>query len=110
MTNRHDDPYKKVWNSVEDEESDLLNAVKNGTLFEPTRAELARRHMSTARYLLKRARTLGRTVEGRMVFEEAVSHRNIAEKMLKSHYEMLRKAKPQYFSFTVIEEAAAKAA
>lgn len=87
------DPYKKVWNSVEDEESALLGWIKNGTLFAPTWEELARRHISTAKYHLKKARTHGRSAEGLAAFEEATIHRTLAVTMLDKHREVLIKSR-----------------
>jgi hypothetical protein len=87
------DPYKKVWNSVEDEEAELLSWVKNGTLFVPTREELAKRHIAHARYLLSRARYFGRSTEGTSVFNEAMFHRRMARKLLEQHAEIVLKSK-----------------
>lgn len=83
------DPYKKVWDSAEDEEAELLSWVKNGTLFVPTWEEMSRRHASTAKYLLARARKLGRTAEGISVFNEALFHRNMAKHAIDKHQEVL---------------------
>lgn len=90
---RESDPYKKVWNSVEDEEAELLSWVKNGTLFIPTWAEMARRHMSAARYLLRRAREHGRSAEGISVFQEAMFHWNTAKDCLDRHKDVLLKSR-----------------
>lgn len=87
------DPYKKVWNTVEDEEAILLSWVRNGTLFVPTLEELARRHVSTAKYLLSKARKLGRSAEGISMFEDAMFHRNMAKKMFDKHQENLVKSR-----------------
>lgn len=87
------DPYKKVWNSIEDEESELLAWVKNGTLFVPTLEELARRHISTARHHLVKARRHGRSAEGLAAFEEAAIHQRLARKMLDLHHDVLVKSR-----------------
>jgi hypothetical protein len=87
------DPYKKVWNSVEDHESDITEWVKNGTLFVPTWEELARRHMSKARHLLAKARSAGRTVEGISIFNEAILQREMAQKCLDHHHEIMVKSR-----------------
>lgn len=87
------DPYKKVWNTVEDEEAILLSWVRNGTLFVPTLEELAIRHVGTARHLLWKARKLGRCAEGISLFEEAVLQRNIAKEMFDKHREVVRKSR-----------------
>lgn len=87
------DPYKKVWNAVEDEEATLLAWVKNGTLFVPTQEELARRHVSTAKYLLNKARTLGRSAEGLSVFDEAMFHRNMAKDLFDKHVNIVLKSR-----------------
>lgn len=93
MSAKEIDPYKKVWNSVDDHESELLEWVKNGTLFVPTWEELARRHMSKARHLLAKARASGRTVEGISIFNEAMLQRNIAKNCLDHHQECVVKSR-----------------
>lgn len=90
---RETDPYKKVWNAVEDEEAALLSWVRNGTLFVPTMEELARRHISTARYHLAKARRHGRSAEGLAAFEEAIIHRRLAQNMLDRHHDVLSKSR-----------------
>lgn len=88
---KENNPYKIVWDSVEQHETSLQDWVKNGTLFPPTMEELARRHMSQARFLLSRARDFGRTVEGYSTFYEALDHRNKAKDLLdKSKKNVLR--------------------
>ena len=87
------DPYKKVWNTVEDEESILLEWVKNGTLFVPTLEELARRHVSSAKYLLNKARKLGRSAQGLEAFNDALSHQKMAKEMFDKHHEMVLKSR-----------------
>lgn len=87
------DPYKKVWNAVEDEEKALLSWVKNGTLFVPTLEELARRHISTAKYHLNKARRHGRSAEGLAAFEEAMIQRKLAKQMLDRHHDVLIKSR-----------------
>lgn len=87
------DPYKKVWNTAEDEEAALLSWVKNGTLFVPTLEELARRHASTVRYLLAKARNLGRSAEGIEIFNEALFHHKMAKEMFDKHGEVVRKSR-----------------
>jgi hypothetical protein len=90
---REANPYKKVWDTVEDAEAVLLEWVKNGTLFAPTWEELAHRHISKSRYLLNKARSFGKSAEGYSAFNEAMSHRDKAEEMLKKHQEVLRKSR-----------------
>lgn len=87
------DPYKKVWNTAEDEEAVLLEWVKNGTLFVPTWEDLARRHVSKAKFLLNQARKHGRTAEGHSVFKEAMFHRNMAQECVDRHREVLLKSR-----------------
>lgn len=87
---KESDPYKKTWNTVADEEKSLKEWTKNGNLFTPNHGEIAQRHMSTARYLLNKARKLGRTAEGYTVLDEAMSHKNIAEKLLKQHRKVFK--------------------
>jgi len=95
------DPYKKVWNSVDDEEASILESMRNGTLFTPTMADLSRRHMGRAKFLLKKARQLGRTAEGREVFADALFHKNLAQDLLNQHLEVLAKSKPQTMIWAV---------
>lgn len=92
-SSKESDPYKKVWNSVEDEEAQLLSWVKNGTLFVPTMEELARRHVSAAKYHLAKARRLGRSAEGIANFEEALLQRKFAKEMFDKHREVVRKSR-----------------
>ena len=92
-TKKETDPYKKVWNAVEDEEADLLLWNKNGTLFVPTREELAKRHMSTARHQLSKARKLGRCAAGIEAFNEALIQRKLAQTMLDGHRDILYKSR-----------------
>jgi hypothetical protein len=87
------DPYKKVWNSVEDEEAELLSWVKNGTLFVPTLEELARRHVSSAKYLLAKARRLGRSAAGIESFEEALIHQKFARDLFDKHKNVILKSR-----------------
>lgn len=87
------DPYKKVWNSVEDEESALVEWAANGTLFTPTYEELARRHESHAHYLLGKARKLGRSAAGIAAFNEAMVQVRLAKEMLARHQEVLVKSR-----------------
>lgn len=90
---KQSDPYKKVWNTVEDEEATLLSWVRNGTLFVPTLEELGRRHVSTAKYLLAKARRLGRSSEGIEAFEEAQSHQRMAQEMFDKHHQVVLKSR-----------------
>jgi hypothetical protein len=82
---KQSDPYKKVWNSVEDEEAILLAWVKNGTLFVPTNEELARRHVSKARFMLRKARQAGPSADGEGLFEEALFHQKMARELFDKH-------------------------
>lgn len=87
------DPYKKVWNTVEDEEAALLSWVRNGTLFVPSLEELARRHVGSAKYLLAKARRLGRSAEAIELFEEARFHQRMAQEMFDKHHEVVLKSR-----------------
>lgn len=93
MSKKEANPYNKVWNSVEDEETSVLEWVKNGTLFPPTLEELGHRHKSHARFLLARARDLGRTTEGVSVFNEALYHRDRAKEMFDKHNQNVLRSK-----------------
>lgn len=93
-------PYKKVWNTVEDEESALMNAVRNGTLFVPTYAIIAERSRSTARYLKDKAERIG-GVEGRSLLKDAMVQENLAESMDEADNEMKKLRKPKEFGFRV---------
>lgn len=91
-------PYKKVWNSVEDEESYILDAVKNGTLFVPTAAEMARRDRASQRYWE------GRTdVIGTLATDMAEFHSHMAEAMEAMEAKISEVKRPKYFSFAVKE-------
>ena len=91
-------PYKKVWNSVEDEESYILDAVKNGTLFVPTAAEMARRDRASQRYWE------GRTdVIGTLATDMAEFHGHMAEAMEAMEAKIHEVKRPKHFSFTVKE-------
>lgn len=89
MSRRSIDPYKKVWDSVEDHESVVQDWTKNGTLFVPTWEEMAYRYMSKARYLLRHVSKLGRTAEGISVFNEVLIYRNLAKKCFDQHHELM---------------------
>lgn len=89
-------PYKKVWNSVEDEESYILDAVKNGTLFVPTPAEIARRDRDSQRYWEGRTDLMGDLAE-----QEAGFHRRMAENMETLETKINSVKRPKVFSFTV---------
>lgn len=93
-------PYKKVWNSVEDEESYILDAVKNGTLFVPTAADMARRDRASQRYWE------GRTDEivGELAAEMAAFHAHMAETMEEMEAKINSVKRPKHFSFTVKED------
>lgn len=82
---KESDPYKKVWNSVEDEEGEILNWVKNGTMFVPTWEVLALRAVSQARFLLAKARKEESKAAGRKIFQDAMFYRNMAEKAFENH-------------------------
>lgn len=92
-------PYKKVWNSVDDEESYILDAVKNGTLFVPTAADMARRDRASQRYWE------GRTDEvvGALAEDMASFHGRMAEAMEAMEAKIQSVKRPKYFSFTVKE-------
>lgn len=93
-------PYKKVWNSVEDEESFILDAVKNGTLFVPTAADIARRDRAAQRYWE------GRTGEvvGALAEEKVAFHGRMAEAMEAMDLKISSVKRPKDFSFTVKSE------
>lgn len=86
---KENDPYKKVWNSVEDEEGDLLSWVKNGTLFVPTWEEMALRSISHSRSLLAKARAQESRAAGRKIFQDALFYRNMAEKAFENHRKVI---------------------
>lgn len=83
------DPYKSTWNAVEDEEASLLSWIKNGTLFVPTREELAKRHLSVAHHQLRKARSLGRSAEGIEAFNEALFQRKMAKTLFDKQREIV---------------------
>ncbi len=87
------DPYKKVWNSVEDEEGELLSWVKNGTLFVPTWEELARRYVAKSRSLLSQARKQESKAAGRKLFQDAMIYRNMAEKAFEENRKVLTRSR-----------------
>lgn len=95
MSAKEIDPYKKVWNSVEDHESDITEWAKNGTLFVPTWEEMAHRHASKARYLLAQARKYGRTnpEQGKEVFEEALIHVRMAKRSMETSRMILERSR-----------------
>lgn len=76
-------PYTKVWDTVEESESDIQKSLNNGTLFAPSYEELGKRSASSCRYYLRQARKLGNTIEGREAFEEALYHHRMADAMFK---------------------------
>lgn len=96
-------PYKKVWNSVEDEESFILDAVRNGTLFVPTPAILAERHRSTARYYRARAQAVGVAV-GHTAMQKARESESLAEAMDEYGETVNNMKRPKEFGFTVTKE------
>lgn len=83
------DPYQKVWNSVEDEEGELLAWVKNGTLFVPTWEVMAHRSVSHSRSLLAQARAQESKAAARKLFQDALFYRNMAEKAFKAHRKVI---------------------
>lgn len=93
MPVRETDPYKKVWNSVEDHEGDLLESVKNSTMFVPTWEVLAHRYVSRSRFLLSKARTQESKAAGRKIFEDAMFYRNMAEKCFEEQRRVLRSSR-----------------
>ena len=92
-TAKERNPYKKVWNAVEDEEAALITWVKNGTLFVPTLEEMAKRHMSADRHKLSKARKLGRSAEGIEAFNEALFQRRMAKHLLDQKREIVIKSR-----------------
>lgn len=90
MSTRETDPYKKVWNSVEDHEAELLESVKNSTMFVPTWEVIALRCVSRSRSLLADARKQESKAAGRKIFEDALFYRNLAEKAFQNHRKVLR--------------------
>lgn len=89
MSVKEIDPYKKVWNSVEDHEGDLLEMVKNGTMFVPTWEVMARRYASRSRFLLAQARKQESKAAGKKIFQDALLYRNMAEKAFEEHHRVL---------------------
>lgn len=90
---KESDPYKKVWNQVEDEEGDILAWVKNGTLFVPTWEVLALRAVSHSRSLLRKARNQESKAAGRKIFEDALFYRNMAEKAFTEHHKVITRSR-----------------
>ena len=82
---KESDPYKLVWNSMKDEEQELIERTRNGILFTPGYNDMARRFLSTARHLLREARKLGRTVAGIAAFEEAQKYQRLAQATVDAH-------------------------
>lgn len=87
------DPYKKVWNSVEDEEGELLAWVKNGTLFVPTWEVLALRYVAKSRSLLVKARNQESKAAGRKIFQDAMIYRTMAEKAFEENLKVLARSR-----------------
>ncbi len=90
MPTREPDPYKKVWNSVEDHEAELLESVKNSTMFVPTLEVLAYRYVSRSRSLLADARKQESKAAGRRIFQDALFYRDMAAKAFEQHRRVLR--------------------
>lgn len=95
-------PYKKVWNSMEDEESTILDAVRNGTLFVPTPAILADRHRSTERHLRRQAEKQGPII-GRTANKDADTQAHLAASMDEYGQHINKLKRPSNFGFTVKE-------
>jgi hypothetical protein len=98
MSKREIDPYRKVWDTVEDDSGKsnraTLNVVKLPEwVFVPTWEEIGLRHKTTCRHLLYKARNAGNTVEGHALFEEALSHRRMAKFCLDKHREVMLKSR-----------------
>lgn len=83
-------PYKKVWNSAEDHEAELLESVKNCTMFVPTWEVLGHRYIGHSKSLLVKAREQESRAAGRKVFQDAMFYRNMAEKAFEEHRRVLR--------------------
>lgn len=81
-------PYKGVWDSRNDHFERELSRV--GSAFVPTHLEMAQRHITKSRYLLKKARGLGVGSASREEFKNALFYRNLAEKELDQHRRALR--------------------
>ena len=88
-------PYKKVWNTVDDEEKFLSEMAANNTLFVPSAADLAFRHTKTAHYLLAQARDAGRTnaERGREIFKDALFHVGMAKKFAAMNETILARSR-----------------
>lgn len=96
-------PYKKVWNSVEDEEKFILDSVRNNALFIPTPAILADRHRASARHWRRQATKLG-TVAGRTALKEAEFHDRMAASSERYGEAINEKKRPRSFTFTVVKD------
>lgn len=101
MSTREIDPYKGVWdtvdNSVTPSKNSNVNVVKHGDwVFVPTWEEMAFRHKSVTRHLLAKARSLfrmGKVTESHSIFNDALKHRRIARFCLDKHLEVLLKSR-----------------
>lgn len=90
---REQDPYRKVWNTVEDEEGELLSWVRNGTLFVPTWEEIGLRCVSHSKALLKKAREQESKAAGRKLFKDAMIYRNLAEKSFEENRKIIARSR-----------------
>lgn len=88
-SNKEPNPYKKVWNSAEDHEAELLESVKNCTMFVPTWEVMAHRYIGRSKSLLAKARAQESRAAGRKVFQDAMFYRNMAEKAFEEHRKVL---------------------
>ena len=89
MSTREIDPYTKVWNSVEDHEGDLLEMVKNGTMFVPTWEVMGHRYVSRSKFLLALARKQESRAAGRKLFTDALFYRDLAARAFEEHQRVL---------------------
>lgn len=68
-------PYRNAWDNPED-----LELPESDTLFSPDYGIMAFRHAQSARFLLSRARNIGRGATGRSVFERALAQVRLAKR------------------------------
>lgn len=72
-------PYKRAWANQDEIEQMATEWAKNDILFCPSYETMAVRHSDKARFLLRRARVLGRSAAGWAIFREAMVHVRLAK-------------------------------
>lgn len=97
---RETDPYRKVWDTVDDHEKELMESVKNGTLFCPTPAIIAERHRNAERYYRGKAEnTVG--AEALVLSREAEIESRLAGHMDNLDVKIKKAVARKEFSFIV---------